>query len=340
MTYDHSGKPWRVERPAELLGEFSLAEADLPAFHAVACRQSAAAWRILRRLYGVQPLGFSDASAVDAEDMRLWSIPELTAALGITRKQLQAELASISGAWKSARARQAPAPAPAAPVSGAAAAGMLDLRSDAQLLAVHGLAEAAPPHLRGWLMERVTEMRKVLDQPNLQMFGRELILTELALRQLTPGVKGYASDRKELLELYQSQLEQLQALAPWAGAVAGGVKLSGALADLTRAFCEYQSTGDTRLADGIFTATEIRIELRRSEQLPEPRYRPGLVAHLNSAREGLFDPTWKPPFKNHELARVDKAFAAALIAAHEASGAPPIPNLESTGPSGEYEPVL
>ena len=331
QRYEINGKEWRVVKWPDLREEFSLGVPDLPEFHAIAAKRPA--WRLVRRRFGMQPIGY-DASVEDA-DLRAWKLTELLESEGVTRAQLQAELAALAGAWRALR-RSAPAPAPESRPA-AAPRETLDLRTDEDILRRYALHDADPGVHQDWMITRTLALRRVLDQPNLEMLGREVLLTELALRKLIPGEKGYNTERKVLLELYQSQLGQLDKLAPWTTALIGGVKLSGALAEITKGLMEYYATGDTALIDGIFTATEIRVELRRSEQTPLPRYRPGLVTHLQSAREGVLDPRWKPLFKPHELARLDKAFAAALAGAHESSGAPPIPNLQSQGPSGEYE---
>jgi hypothetical protein len=116
--------------------------------------------------------------------------------------------------------------------------------------------------------------------------------------------------------------------------VAGKFAFNAVLSDITRAVQEYCARNDTRLIDGIFTATEILVECRCSVQAPEPRYRAGLIVYLNAAKAGLWDRHWQPPFEFPALKRLDAAWKAAALAAGEESKTP---DLEQDGPAGEYD---
>lgn len=105
------------------------------------------------------------------------------------------------------------------------------------------------------------------------------------------------------------------------------------LGTITQALLDVATRNDTRLVDGIYTATEIQVECRRSVQMPEPRYRAGWVVVMNSAKAGLFDPNWKPPFDERMTARMDAAWKAAYM---EAARGEALPDLEADGPGSEY----
>jgi hypothetical protein len=83
----------------------------------------------------------------------------------------------------------------------------------------------------------------------------------------------------------------------------------------------------------------MQVEMRQSQQIPEPRYRLGLVAHVNAARAGLFDPNWRPMFTDRQLKKLDAGFKEALVRVGEDAGEG-LPDLESDRPGeGEYEPI-
>jgi hypothetical protein len=202
---------------------------------------------------------------------------------------------------------------------------------------------------RAWFTQRVRDWEKVLNEKFAQVLARNALMTELRIFQLDaflndpekckPGESNWASSlklRQTLDENYQDQISQIKELCPWAGAVAGKFAFNAVLSDITKAVQEYCARNDTRLIDGIFTATEILVECRHSVQTPEPRYRAGLVVYLNAAKAGLWDRHWQPPFESPALKRLDAAWKAAAIAAGEQDGNR-IPDLEQDGPSGEYD---
>jgi hypothetical protein len=334
-SYQFSNQAWQVGRWSELEADVAgITVEELPLFHAKLASEPRL-WLIARRLWGIIPEGFSlDA---DPEDLRPWTRTELQEKLGLTRAQLQSEVEAIRGHYLSAKLRVRPPELD--PVAPPLPATELKLEDPQRLLARHGLDNANAGTMREWLLDRVDQMRGVLEKPNLSIFARELILTELALKKLVPGDndKEYTQKRMRLLEMYQQQLTQLNDLAPWASSIAGGVQLAAALAEVTKALQEWAVSGTHTIADGIFTAMEVKVELRTSQQAPTPRYRAGLVAYLNYARENLFNPRFSNPFKAHELRRLDAGFQGAVLASHESSGAPAPPDLQAEGAPAEYE---
>lgn len=185
----------------------------------------------------------------------------------------------------------------------------------------------------------------MLENPMTYALARQLLINELHLRRieselccLSPSSKEYSNLTKiktETETVYQKQLVELDKIAPWMGAVGSKLGFVGVVSDIVRGYQQYHATGKTALLDGIFTATEVQCELKRSKQLPEARYRAGLVTFLNEAKANLWDPKWKSAFTAQQLRAMDRAFRATLAVAMDEQGAK-LPDLESDGPDGEY----
>lgn len=366
MEYHASGEVWRCNRFDLLVAEFGLptgkdAGAALAGFHAVSCVNERR-WMMVRRLFGLMPMFPAPGTAAD--DLRVWGREELTAALGLSRAQLAAELDAVRGGWSrnscELRVSESVRGKPQDYKTGngtdgtegteakdAKPAEELNFRQEDYLAKQgFGMLKFASHEEAEWFTVRVRAYEKILREPLASQLGRNALMNELRIRQLdrvlnatTQSIGGAEWTRNVKLRdqmdaTYQKQVEQLKEMCPWAVAIAGKWAFSGTLASVTQAIQLYHSQGDTRLIDGIFTATEVQVECRRSTQAPEPRYRAGLVVHLNAARAGLWDPNWKPPLTNGELKRMDAAWKAAYVA-----GAPEgerVPDLEAEGAAGEY----
>jgi hypothetical protein len=135
---------------------------------------------------------------------------------------------------------------------------------------------------------------------------------------------------------YDKALTRLLEECPWASQLAGKYALRASLSEITEGIQRYQSKGDNRLVDGLFTAAEIQLLMHRSVQSPTPNYRMGAVIYLLEAKAGLWDPNWQTQFKDAQLGRLDRAFQAALVAAGNESGEH-VPDLMKDGVEGEYE---
>lgn len=330
-------------------------ETDLPPLVELALLPDLArSWLICRRLFGLVPV--IPRTDTDPDDLRLWSHEELQAALGITRNHLQRELEALRGTWLArfqARDRR-PEIGEKAPVSSLPSPvtpdGQLNLPPAPDPLAVLKKFGLTDFDLRDgekeWFPARVEDYGKVLEQKHGYRLGRSMLFNELLMArcekeilQQTDFKTGEAvrKQRAQLQEEFQKQLDQLQALFPWASAIAGGVALKSQLSELTRGYQEYYAKGTNQIFDGIFTATEVRVELRRSVQNADPRYRAGLVLYLNHCKAHLWDKNFTPQFKPAELRALDEGFKAAVVAAQEREGVE-LPDLESDDPvAGEYE---
>lgn len=356
---------WRVERFDLLSAEFGVTAEEMPVFHGLVAEASRSAvtsgamqfqrtWQICRRLFGIMPV-LPPASA-SADDLRVWSRAELEDQLGITAAQLRQELAAGRALWSRQR-RPEVEPVEEKPVGG-------ELHfSDDEILQRFGFPESmfevlGRPAAESYAEKirfagRVAEWSKMLEHRMAGTLARQALLNSLMLARgevallkintaTMTGEKDYAHKLKQQHELsnaYQAQLVALDKIFPWMGAVGDKTSFQGVVSDLVKGYREYIGDGSMALIDGMMTAAEMQVEMRQSQQIPEPRYRLGLVAHVTAARAGLFDPNWRPMFTDRQLKKLDAGFKEALMRVGEDAGEV-LPDLESDRPGeGEYEPI-
>lgn len=349
VEYQVGGEAWRCNRFDLLAAEMDLApNAEqwgewLNLFHAVASSRERG-WLIVRRLFGMQPS--LPPSGTEPEDLRLWGREELRQALGMTRAQLKAELDGVRGAWKGIQNPKSEIRNPNEHKEKTEPKSEFDFAEEALLQRYGFEMRFTSVSERAWFSGRVKDYEKILNEKFAAMAARNALMSELRIHQLDEMLndpdKPRGTEWKALLKLrqdvdgnYQRQIDQLQELCPWASAVAGKYAFVGVMSEVTKAIQAYEARGDTALIDGIFTATEIQIECRRSVQAPEPRYRAGVIVYLNAAKEGLWNANWQSQFEPRELKRLDAAWKAALLAAEQAEGIG-APDLEAEGEKGEY----
>lgn len=348
--YEYGVDPWRVERwdlvEAEIPG---ITVADLPRLHA-ALAPHPRQWLVARRLWGIQPL--IPTQTINPDDLITLAAPELAEMLAVPVKQIAAELSAVRALAKAALAGE-PEPEPEgefrAPLSAAPDGNLtLDL-GDTALFSRYDVVVPSDTDDRHWLAKRVGEWRKVLDQPQAKPLALAALDTMLQLRRIQrematvkvgeksyPGLSRLKVDNEEAL---RRTMEQLDAIVPYFGMIAGKVSFHGVAADIILGHQEYTRDGTTRLVDGIFTITEVEVLLRRSVQRPEVQYRAGWVAYLNEARANLWNPQWQPRSDHRLLRRMDTGFAAAITAALNEDGVR-VPDLLSDDPvDGEYPPL-
>jgi len=338
VEYEFEGTSWRCNQFDLLKAELDdLTPQTLALFHGqVSLRERA--WLIVRRLFGLQPLLPPSGYATD--DLRVWMRDELKSALGLTTKQLQAELDAVRGSWRAI----APPPPPSAPPPPPSRRD-LPFATDDLLKRYDIRIKFRDQDEADVFLKRIADYEKLLNEPRVRGLARNTLMTEFQLRRLDEYIAGMSEGtvewrknleiRKSLDQTYNDQLEQINKLAPWAGMIAGKFAFAGVLSDVTRAFQEYCGRGDTALADGIFTATEIAVECRRSVQASEPRYRAGLVVYLNEAKAGLFEPRFESQFLPGQLKRLTESWRATYLEAETEAGVP-LPDLEKEGEEGEY----
>lgn len=347
------GTRWRVARFDLLAAEFGMGERALPDFLEAMTARPTRAWLVTRRLFGVGPA--VPAATSDLDDFRMWGREELQEALGLTRGQLQEEMGSARGIWLAAQGRKEESAPAEAPPTGPA--GELVFREE-ELLARHNFPEktfqvagrAAEENRRerDRFAARLGEWRKILEHPACASLARQALLTELQLWRLEaemlsmrPGAEGYAGLSKLNVTLqaeYREQVEQIDNKVPWLGAIAGKLAFKGVVTELTEGIRRYKAGKGTELIDGIFTATEVQVMLRRSVQAPEPMYRAGLSVFLAASRAGFWDPNWRGQFSARQLKAIDAGWKGAMAGEQAAEeGGEKLTDLEADGPAGEYE---
>ena len=360
IEYVVAGEGWRCGAFDRLAGEIPCLAAGAADAREIgerlarwqeAIQGQARAWLIVRRLFGIQPV-LPPRDFVE-DDFRQWQREELRSALGMTRAQLAAELDAIRGVAESLKSQVQNSKPPPAEPSPAAVRGELDLEDGQELLERYGLAvKLASLGERTWFAQRVEQFSKLLDEPPTSGLARNTLMTEVQLRQLDvlladpasskmggPEWRANMKARQELDATYQKQLSLIETLAPWAKGITGKYNFTGVLSDVTAAIQAYHGRQETRLIDGLFTAMGIRVECRRSVQLPQPRYRAGLVVFVAAAKQGLWDPNWQSPFTAGELKRLDEGWRGAFTAVSDAAGVS-VPDLEKDGSEGEYEKLV
>jgi len=352
VEYEFQGERWRIERFDLMSAELNLAATDLPAFHsAIAGSDLHRSWQFARRLWGISPI-FPQPDS-DPDDLRQWSWTEICEGMRVSGAQLKAELGALRAYW--IRCQPSPPPPPEKPP----ATDELAFPDDEVLhqfgfpdamFRQPGRADADNRAEKAHFAAKVKLWRKMLEHPVAGELARQTLRNELLLARgdtdLLSRSQSTAAERQEyqrimgaqqkLQEIYRQQLLDLDKVFPWIGTIAGQVTVHGTLSDWVRGYQEYMQKGEHALFDGMFTAYEVQCELRQSVQFPDPRYRAGLVAYVNSARAGLWDPNWRPCFTPSQLRKLDEGFKEAARRAAEAEGETPI-DLTSDDPiKGEY----
>lgn len=353
---------WRIGRWELFSAELGVAAARLPEFHAWVSR-SPRAWTIVRRLFAVMPLVVPLGG--DPDDFRPWSRSELCAALGISEPALGLELEAVRSGWSKLDApRTQPEPEAEPPKLG-----QIELvSSDDDLLREFGFpvelfsgpdADAARAD-KVWFCQRVREWERLLRDRNASRLAVQALIKDLRLRRaniklVRDEMKSSASEdmeRKRMTAIrdlsesiramerdYQEQIEALQELAPWFNVTGKQVTVTGSIGEMIKAIQEYESRGDTKLIDGIFSALEIQVMTRTSQQVPTPQYRAGWVTYLNASKGWLWDPDARSEFKQEDLARLDRAWKDSVQAYNDRAGVP-LPDLEADGPDSEYPKLV
>lgn len=362
MEYHAVDQAWRVSRWEVMTAELGVTAEQLTDFHTWASKFPRA-WTLVRRLFGVMPV--SVPLGGDPDDYRVWSPNELASAFGLDGRAFQAELEAVRSGWAAVILRNTtPAPPATAPAKPQADL----LVTDEEFLREFGFPEAlfetGEIHERqadrAWFCLRARDWERLLRDRNASRLAVQVLIKDLRLRRANiqlcrleakalgevdqerkrgTQVRDLNATIRDLETSYQEQLQALQELAPWFNVTGRQVTVTGAIGELIAAVQEYEARGDSRLMDGIFTALEIQVLMRSSQQVPEPQYRAGWVTYVNESRQFLWDPNARSQFKQTDLARLDHAWKVAAQKFNEESGTP-LPDLESDGPEGEYAELV
>jgi hypothetical protein len=335
------------------------------------------AWLMVRRLFGFMPvrIGLGD----DPEQWRMWSPGELCGELGMNAEQFQEEMRALRvgvmkvlGATNSTggnREERLSDPRPTLP----------DLiETDVELLARHGYSasmfEAMTPvryeNEKGkgewthkaresaenllemkWFCGRLREVEKLMTRPMTAQLARNVLMHELRMRRAEThlfkfgaGTAEHDAARAEhdkAEEAHAKLISKIDEVAPWFNVSGKEANLTASVGDIIKGIQDWRARQDKKLVDGLFTAAGIQVLLRTSKQFEDPRYRLGWNLAVMESRKGVFDPNWRPQFKERDLRKLDRGFKDGVLAVMEEDGEEPIDLLkdefEELGPDGGEE---
>lgn len=356
VEYHYAGEDWRCEKFDELVAEFETVTLEmLERFHQAAM-VNGRRWTFVRRLFGMKPI--IPPPSTDYEDLRVWSRDELCEKFQLSRPQLKAELDAVRGTWdgflKASVSQESPRSNVQSPKSGqepdAKPTFELNLADDPILKEYSFRVTFSNGEERDWFIGKVKDFEPVLREKIVSGVAHTACLTALRLHRLnyrldtfdekdvgSASYKAAFNFAKEVAEDYNKQVKQILDLCPSASQLAGKMALQPVVSTITQCLIEA-ATGETRLVDGLFTAAEVQVLARMSVQNPTPRYRMGWVVLMNSAKAGLFDPNWKPPFDDKFSKLLTDAWNTSFAAGAKESGMA-LPDLEQDGPGSEYADI-
>ena len=351
---DAGGGKWHVERFDALAADvFSMApvaeghwEREMAGFHAVLVEMPRQ-WLIARRLYGIWPL--TPTGNERADDLRCHSMAEICRELRVDESGLKSELEGIGLIYQRIALPRSPEGAALASPSDADSSAQAELKLD------DGVAEQLGVDLgdmsraeRTWFTAKANSWKPVFDEPMASELGAQALLTMLRMRRLRARLfktneaaieyKSLQDQHDKTEERLQEQIESLTKLCPFVQAAESRGAFRQALSIFVEAHQRYHELGDTKLVDGISTALDIEVELRRSVQVPLPRYRHGQWAARMEARLGLWDSKWRSVMEPRHLKALDASFKRLAAEELETAGVK-APDLLDTGPKGEYDPL-
>ena len=375
VEYTVDGTQWRVELFTQLQIKLGLNPYELCEFHGAAS-EFAYQWGIVRALYGIRPT--IPPPDTDPDTLRPLSLGEVCGKFDTDRKGIEDALETMGSAWAmhlgktTAPTASPPKPPPQSTPTAPADSTPPDpevvnsgLPSDPrteeecmQVLANYGFAPESfdlpdrTPAVRlaevKGLAATLTALRKLFEEPTAAGLARRAIVNEVLLRRMDdqmlrampnhPQFQELVEAKRNIEQAYGRQWEQLEALCPWIRAVTTKITLLGCLSDILKGVMEYYARGNSEIIDGLYTDMGVQVEMRASEQVPEPRYRPGWVLACLEAKQGLFDPKWKRQLPQSLFRILDDGLREAHAKLVD-KGLIKLPNLEGEGPASEYPPL-
>ena len=351
LEYKIGDDYYLVERPVELAAEFGFDENGLEdqakeLHEALEHPHYVRQWMFVRRIFGIRPL-----LCLNLKDHPTLTRKAICEQEGISAQQLKSELEFA----RSVVERKVPTPASLQKKSPSPEVKRKTL-SPEQALLKHGFdpamfeveerSDAKNKSERKHFAMRVIEFDDLLEQEFTSEIARQVLIIELQMNrnevpllQMKPtnkARKDLQHEQEKLQKRYEESLLKLDELSPWRAKSKGKQSARASIFSLVEALRTYHSTGSLELVDGIYTASEIEIQMRTSVQNPVSQYRLGLTTYLNQAKDGLLDPKWMPRMRHSTIARIDKIFQRLESEAREELGEP-LPDLEANGESGEYQ---
>lgn len=188
--------PWLIGDWRAVSSAFDLKEHEVNDWHTALAGQGRP-WQVIRRIHSIAPLW---GDGITPDDMRTWTWASLSSALGVSEKNLKADLDAAIDFWKKARmslsvqrAVQSSAASPADPAPQSPASspsdGLPDFQihqhfNDEQITAIltpfrfHTIKSHAD---RLYVANRIIELRKLLEDKYKREQVRQLIVMELSM---------------------------------------------------------------------------------------------------------------------------------------------------------------
>ena len=221
------------------------------------------------------------------------------------------------------------------------------------LFKAHRSESAARAEMR-WFYERLMDLKPMMDDAAVKEIVRQCLRNELQLRRIddemmqTPMVQfkdGRRSDginpqfedlqalKSKVEKTYAEQWEQVTKLSPSLSAKSNRRAAQGVMSEYIEGTLKHHQDPNNQILDGVFTAFEIQVLMRKSEQ-QGMQYRPGWVAAVNESKNHLTDPKFKRRLPDKHCRVLDESFR---IAEQRLGDTLKKPDLVSTGEDGEYE---
>ncbi len=369
-------RPWLVQAWPAFAGFFGVQEFEAAAFYDWLGREQAELSGMVRMLYGIRPA--IPTGAEDERYQRLWGLDEVAAELATSGEQVRLMLAMIREGWveekrrnpvarpepespkeRKARRRErdsepepAPLPYQGQAISDESAAVLRTYGFGPDIFDLYGRSEQTRHTEIEWFCARLEELKRVFDEPMAKTLARQAILNEMSMRRiddemtkLPPAHQKFwdlQETKRKIEATYLQQWQQLEDSCPFIKSMQTKAAFAGVVSELIEAYRSYRADANNELVDGLFTAMEIQVLLRASQQEPGVRYRPELSICWNEAKRCLWDARFKSQFEDPNrpgtypyLGILSAGFRGAVDNFIEKTGLK-LPDLESDGPDGEF----
>lgn len=356
-------RTWRVGRFAEVCNYMNhkFTPKDLVKLHELGGAWPEQ-WKMFRMAYDINPL--VPKLGADESFLKPFELEEIATLSGMKRADVEAQIDMIRFEWEryveeagvisEPLPQEAPAVEAASPplkASEGESGNLATIESFGFSPRIFDVERSDDVQRRdeiAWFASRLIELEKAFQQPASKGVARQAILNELHMRRvddrlcITPveskDFAGFQKSKQTMEQIYARQWAQLEDLCPYLKAAKNKVNVNGVLSEFIQIVRDWPTKPDRALVDGLFTAYEVQVELRQSEQL-KVRYRPGLVAAINEAKAGILDPNFRSKIPQSQLRLLDEAFRASVDAINEKTGVRLI-DLEGKGPEDEFPPIF